>query len=120
MRVVRGYLFGAAIVVAAVLALLPFRAHVNSTTVGLTLLLVVLFTAVGYGSRPAFVASILAVLSFNFFFLQPYHTFTVSDPQNWIALFAFLLTALIVGSLSAREKRRAEEAEGRKRDVERL
>jgi two-component system sensor histidine kinase KdpD len=97
--------------VAAVLALLPFRAHINSTTVGLTLLLVVLFTAVGYGSRPALVASILAVLLFNFFFLPPYHTFTIADPQNWIALFAFLLTAVIVGSLSAREKRRAEEAE---------
>src|SRR4029453_2367645 len=59
-------------------------------------------------------------LCFNFFFLPPYHTLSISDPQNWIALAVFLITALIAGELSAREKRRAEEAEIRKMEIERL
>ena len=85
------YLFGILSVGAVTLVLLPFRAHVNSATVSLTLLLAVLVTAIGYGSHPAFLASLLAMLVFNFFFLPPYHTFTIADPQNWIALFVFLL-----------------------------
>jgi len=53
----------------------------------------------------------LGVLSYNFFFLPPFHTFTIADPQNWIALTAFFITALAVGQLSARAKERATEAE---------
>jgi K+-sensing histidine kinase KdpD len=96
--------------------LIPLRGHINSTTVGFAFLLVVLFTAIFRGSKPALLASVLGVLAFNFFFLPPFHTFTIADPQNWIALTAFFVTALAVGQLSARAKRRAEEAEaGRKR-----
>lgn len=115
-----GYLVGIGWVFLAVLVLLPFRGHINSTPVALTFLLAVLFTAVGYGSSPALLASVASMVCFNFFFLQPYHTLTISDSQNWVALVVFLLTSLIAGSLSAREKRRAEEAETGKREIERL
>jgi K+-sensing histidine kinase KdpD len=105
---------------AGTVLLLPFRAHINSTTVGLALLLTVLFAAIAFGSKPALLASVLAMLCFNFFFLPPYHTFTIADPQNWIALAAFFITALAVGQLSARAKRRAEEAEAGKTEINRL
>lgn len=85
--------------------LLPFRRHINSTTVALALLLAVLSVAIAFGSKPALLASVLAMLGFNFFFLPPYHTFTIADPQNWIALTAFFVTSLAVGQLSARAKR---------------
>ncbi|MFN0111465.1 MAG: DUF4118 domain-containing protein [Blastocatellia bacterium] len=101
-------------------ALVPFHDRFSSTTVALALLLVVLFSATGWGSRPALVAAILGVLCFNFFFLPPVHTFTIADPQNWIALAAFLITAVTAGQLSARAKRRAEEAEAGRREIERL
>ncbi len=94
--------------------------HVNATTVALALLLVVLGTALGWGSRPAVLASVLGMLCFNYFFLPPIGTLTIADPQNWTALAAFLVTAITVGQLSARAKRRAVEAETRKRDVEHL
>ena len=100
--------------------MLPFRAHVNATTVAVSLLLAVLFVAIAFGSKPALVASVLAMLGFNFFFLPPYHTFTIADPQNWIALTAFFITALTVGQLSARSKQRAEEAEAGKAENRRL
>jgi K+-sensing histidine kinase KdpD len=102
------------------IALLPLRGHINSTTIGFTFLLVVLFVAIFRGSKPALLASVLGMLCFNFFFLPPYHTFTIADPQNWVALAAFFITALAVGQLSARAKRRAEEAEGGRVEIRRL
>jgi K+-sensing histidine kinase KdpD len=100
--------------------LLPFRAHINSTTVALALLLTVLFVAIAFGSKPALLASVVAMLAFNFFFLPPFHTFTIADPQNWVALSAFFITALAVGQLSARARQRAEEAEARRIESRRL
>ena len=106
---------------AAVTALLvPFRYGINSTTTALAYLLAVLFIALFWGSGPALVASVVGVLCFNFFFLPPLYTFDVAHSENWIALFAFFTTALAVGQLSARAKRRAEEAERNEREIERL
>ncbi len=102
------------------LLLLPLRDTVNATTIGFAFLLFVLFVAIFWGSKPAFLASILGMLCFNFFFLPPFHTFTIADPQNWVALTAFFITALAVGQLSARAKRRAEEAEAGKIEIRRL
>jgi len=112
---------GALLAVAAGTALLaPFRGRINSTTVSLALLLVVLFVAMFWGSKPALLASLLGMLCFNFFFLPPFHTFTIADPQNWVALTAFFITALAVGQLSARAKQRAEEAETGRVEIRRL
>ncbi len=96
-------------VVTAIFA--PFHATLNDTTVALAYLLVVLFVATAWGSWPALVASVLGVLCFNFFFLPPVYTLTIADPQNWVALAAFLVTAVTAGQLSELAKRRAAEAE---------
>lgn len=94
--------------------------RINSTTVAFGLLLVVLFVATGWGSRPAVLASILGVVCFNLFYLPPVGNLTIEDPDNWIALFAFLVTAVTAGQLSAHAKRRAEEADAGRREIERL
>jgi len=101
-------------------ALKLFGGHINSTTVALALLLFVLFVATAWGSRPAVVASLLGVVCFNFFYLPPVGTLVINDPDNWIALVAFLVTAFTAGQLSARAKRRAEEADAGRREIERL
>ena len=93
---------------------------INPTTVSLAFLLVILLVATAWGSGPAIVASLLGVICFNFFFLPPFGTLTINDPRNWIAFVAFMITAIVVGQLSARVKHRAEEAEAAKREVERL
>ena len=98
----------------------PFQEQVNSTTVALTFLLLVLVVALFWGSRPALLASVLGMFCFNFFFLPPLYTLTIAHAENWIALVVFFTTALAVGQLSARAKQRAEEAESRKREVESL
>lgn len=103
------------------LLLAPFMpGRVNPTTAALALLLLVLLTATRWGIRPAVIASVVGVFYFNYFFLPPLGTLTIADPDNWVALFAFLVTALVVGQLSARAKQRAEEAEAGRREIERL
>jgi len=94
--------------------------RINPTTAALAFLLVILFVATAWGSRPAVLASLFGVVCFNFFFLPPFGTFAIRDPDNWIAFVAFMITALTTGQLSSRAKRRAEEAEEAKREIERL
>ena len=113
-----GYLAALSGITLITLILAPFREHINVTTVALTLLLVVLLIATIFGSRAALPASLFGVFCFNFFFLPPLYTLTIADPQNWIALFAFLAVALTVGQLSANVKKRAEEAERLYRELQ--
>ncbi len=93
---------------------------VNATTAGFAYLLFVLIVASVWGFIEAAVASVAATLTFNFFFLPPVGTFTIADPQNWVALFSFLATALVASQLSGTVKRQAKEAIERQKDVERL
>lgn len=108
--------------VSAGIGLLTLAAHnrLNPTSIGLGYLLYVLFIASTWGFTEALLASILATLSFNFFFLPPVGTFTIADPQNWVALFSFLVASLIASRLSARANERTEEALARQQDLERL
>ncbi|MGH9766607.1 MAG: sensor histidine kinase [Blastocatellia bacterium] len=117
---VSGYTFAVSGIAGVTALLAPFHDRLSSTTVALALLLIVLFAATGWGSRPALLAALLGVVGFNLFFLPPVHTFSIADPQNWVALAAFLITALVAGELSARAKRRAVEAEAGRREIERL
>jgi two-component system sensor histidine kinase KdpD len=114
------YIIGLAAVAAVTSALAPLEPSLNVTTVALALLLTILFIATAFGSRPAFVAAVMAALGFNFFFLPPLHTFTITATQNWIALAAFLITALTAGQLSSYARRRADESERRRLEIERL
>jgi two-component system sensor histidine kinase KdpD len=108
----------AALAIATViLRLLP---DVSDTTVALALLLVVLGTATTARLEVAIVTSVAAVLIFNFFFLPPVGTLTIANPQNWIALFAFLIVAMIASQLSAAAKAREREALARGSEVTRL
>lgn len=98
----------------------PFQVQLSSTTVALALLLVILFIATFSGRNPALLASGVAMLCFNYFFLPPVRTWTISEPQNLIAWAAFLITAITAGELSAYARRRAEETERGKQEIERL
>jgi two-component system sensor histidine kinase KdpD len=111
-----------ALVIAAigVITAVDFKLHVNHTTVALMFLVTVLLTSAYWGLRYAVVMAVGATAAFNFFFLPPIGTFTIADPQNWVALFAFLVTALVASNLAERARREAEGAKQRRREVERL
>lgn len=93
---------------------------VNATTAGFLYLVAILLIATKGGLVESTIASVAAMLCFNLFFLPPIGTLTIADPQNWIALFAFLATSLTASQLSVHAKRRALEAEDRRGEVERL
>ena len=97
-----------------------FRLHVNQTTVALMFLVMVLLTSAYWGLRYALVFAVGASAAFNFFFLPPVGTFTISDPHNWIALFAFLVTAVTASELSERARRGMRSAVERRQELERL
>ena len=93
---------------------------VNASTAGFAFLLAILFTATQWGLVEATVGSVTAVLCYNFFFLPPVGTFTITDPQNWVALFALLATSITASRLSAHARAQALEAHERRQEIEQL
>ena len=116
--------FGYVMALASVAAVTAFYkwivSDVNHTTVALSYLLVVLLIASFHRLHSAILASVFALLCINFFFLPPIGTLTIEDPQNWIALFAFLITAVIASQLSSIARSRAREAERRREELFKL
>jgi two-component system sensor histidine kinase KdpD len=92
----------------------------NATIVALTFLFIVLITAATSRLRVAVITSIASMLCFNFFFLPPVGTWTIADPQNWVALFVFLAVSLVASRLSHVARARTEEALGRRDELARL
>ncbi|HXH14024.1 MAG TPA: SpoIIE family protein phosphatase [Alphaproteobacteria bacterium] len=112
-----GYL-AAVLGIAVVTALgAPVHGQLDDTIMALVLLVVVLVVATLWGRGPGMVTAVLGTLSYNCFRLPTMHalysidSFTMAQPQTWIALAAFFITASTVGHLSITAKRRAAEAE---------
>src|ERR1700738_2219846 len=94
--------------------------HVNQTTVALSLLLAILAVSAVWGMAVSVAMSLVAVAAFNYFFLPAVGTLTIADPQNWVALMAFLVTSIMGSQLSSRIRAEADEAHQRRHEVERL
>jgi len=122
-RFLAGRIFGlgsSIVVVAAIAFLYRHILLVNQTTVALTLLLAILAVSAVWGTAVSIFMSVLAMLVFNYEFLPPVGTFTIADPQNWVALGAFLFTSIMGSQLAARIRKEADEAHHRRREIERL
>src|SRR5262249_50943646 len=88
--------------------------------VDLVFITAVVGIAVRYGLWPSLVASVVASLCYNFFFLPPLYTFTIADPTNVGAFFFFILVAIVVSNLAARVRTLAVGAMARARTTEAL
>src|SRR5438067_380786 len=118
-----GRTFGFALSIAIVAGIAFLYRHVllvNQTTVALTLLLAILAVSAVWGMVVSVFMSLAAMLVFNYEFLPPVGNLTISDPQNWVALAAFLVTSIMGSQLSARIRREADEAHSRRREIEQL
>src|ERR1700684_804323 len=82
--------------------------HVNPTTVALTLVLYILLLAARWSLRYAVAVSVVASACYNFYFLPPIGTFTIADPQNWLALLSFLVTAPVASNPAERARTEGE------------
>jgi two-component system sensor histidine kinase KdpD len=107
------------LIVAAVLAA-DWELRVNATTAALSLLLAILGISAQFGLAEAIVSSVAAMVGFDVLFVPPIGKLTIQDPQNWVALSAFLVTAITASQLSAHARGRAAEAEARQVEIERL
>jgi two-component system sensor histidine kinase KdpD len=106
-----------------VVALLGFSSyvlHFNSAPVGFLFLLVVVSEAILCGFWQATVVSILACACLDYFFYPPYLTLNIGDPQDWVALGAFEISALVVSRVSSREQRSSHEAALQRTAMEQL
>jgi len=92
----------------------------NAVTAGFAYLMVVLGIAARGRLAAAIVTSLAAALSFNYFFFHPVRTFSIADPQNWVAVLAFCVTALVASHLSSRARQEAAEARQHQYETERL
>jgi two-component system sensor histidine kinase KdpD len=96
------------------------KPHFGIENVDLVFLTAVVSVAVRYGLWPSIVASVAASLAYNFFFLPPIYTFTITDPTNVAAFFFFMLIAILVSNVAARVRTQADTAIGRIRTTEQL
>lgn len=122
-RFLAGRTFGFAlslVVVAGIAFLYRQVILVNQTTVALTFLLAILAVSAVWGMAVSVFMSIVAMLVFNYEFLPPIGTLTIADPQNWVALGAFLVTSIMGSQLSARIRKEADAAHHRSREIEKL
>ena len=94
--------------------------HVNQTTVALTLVLFILLIAARLGLRYAVIVSVVATACYNYYFLPPLYTFVINDPENWLALFAFLGTSVVGSRLSQKARDEADRSLKKQRELELL
>jgi len=101
------------VLVVVTLAIALLKSFVPVLSLGVLYVFAVLPIAVAFGLIYAGLVSVASMLAFNWFFLPPVHTFTLSDSRNWFALAVYLVTAVVVSGLATRARRRAVEAEQR-------
>jgi two-component system sensor histidine kinase KdpD len=106
--------------VIALLTFAGYELHFNPAPVGFLFLLVVVCEAILCGFWQASVVSVLACLSLDYFFYPPLFHFTVNDPQDWVALGSFEISALLVSRLSSREQITSREAQLQRTSMEQL
>ncbi|MFI5273560.1 MAG: ATP-binding protein [Ktedonobacterales bacterium] len=105
-----GYLAAVAGVALATGLIALVQVFVHFSNISLLYLIVVLALAATVGRGPAILASILAFLAYDYFFIPPLYQFTIDDPSEWISLSALLATSLVLGQLTAAVQARARDA----------
>jgi two-component system sensor histidine kinase KdpD len=114
------YAVTTAIVAAALGIGFVLQQYLNVVNIALVFLTAILISAVTYGLLPSLYACVISVLAYNFFFLPPLYTFTIADPENVVALFFFLIVAVIASNLAARTRNQVVTARDRARTTEEL
>jgi two-component system sensor histidine kinase KdpD len=110
----------AATAAAALTTFLLTWLRANSTTAGMVFLVLVVWSAAQAGRWLPFYLAALCALSFDYFFLPPYHTLWLEGPQAWVEMLAFVASCVVVSRVAERARRQTRQAEQRREDVERL
>ncbi|MEM5773458.1 MAG: DUF4118 domain-containing protein [Anaerolineaceae bacterium] len=100
--------------------LFPIRSRLNPTTLALIFLIPVLICTTRWGFGPGISSATLTFLVYNFFFLNPYYTFTVYHSEDIISLGIFLIIAVLISQLVGRSKNSLDLAIAREQELSRL
>lgn len=114
------YLKALGIVMVGLAAAELIQPYFGIENVDLVLLTSVVAVAVRYGLWPSLLATVAASLCYNFFFIPPIYTFTITDPTNVAAFILFMVVAMLVSNVAARVRTQADAAIGRIRMTEQL
>jgi two-component system sensor histidine kinase KdpD len=117
-KILRGSAAGLAAV--AAVTFVGYRLHLNLSATGSLYFLIVVMVAMVWGFWEATIASLVAFNCLNFFFIPPVFTFVVVDPQNWVALATFEISAITVSRLSARVQGQARAEAHQRSQVQKL
>jgi two-component system sensor histidine kinase KdpD len=109
---------GALMATLTTVALLWVRA--DSTAAGMVFLVLVVWSSTQAGRSLAVYVAVLCALSFDYFFLPPYHTLRLAGAQSWVAMISFVASCLVVNRVAEVARRQTRQAEQRREDVERL
>ena len=104
----REYVIAVAMVAASAAGMMWMRSHLGILNVGLIFLMVTFVLALIAGAGPAVLAAVLSFLAFNYFFIPPYHTFSVAQGENALLLAVYLGIAVVTSQLVARVRARTE------------
>jgi len=126
MAVFRTWLIRAARVALAIgvvsgIAAAEFHFHgLRNSTVTYSLLLAILYFAVRWDRLETIAASVVAALAFLYYFQPPVRALKADDPQSYLTVLGFLVTAIVVSQTALTARKRAAEALQRKQETERL
>ncbi|HEX5068055.1 MAG TPA: DUF4118 domain-containing protein [Myxococcota bacterium] len=110
-----GLLFAVGAVAVAGLAAAALMTVLPLPDPGMLFLVAVLLTAVVAGLVPSIFASVLSVLVYDYFFVEPLYTFTIARTQHAVEIVVFLLVAILTSQLTARAREQADAARRRER-----
>jgi two-component system sensor histidine kinase KdpD len=113
-----GVLVAALAVAATTAVIYPLRKHVPAVSAGPLYLLAVLLVSSYWGLWLGILTSVASAAAFNFFHLPPTGRFSISDPQNWVALLVYFAAAVVVSTLADAARARAIEADRRRREAD--
>ena len=119
-NVVKGFAWAAAGTFAATGAFWLFRSSLDKGQASLLYLPVVIACALRFGFAPALAGAVLSFLCWDFFFLPPFYTLTVSNPRDWLSLVIFLIAAMTTARLASEARRQTEAAQTRERETRTL
>ncbi|MGB7684952.1 MAG: ATP-binding protein [Solirubrobacterales bacterium] len=114
-----GVLATFAVIAAGTLLVYPLKSVAPVVSLGIVYLPAILLISIVWGLRLGLLASVAAAAAFNFFHIPPLHRFTIAEEENWVALTAFVIAALVSSTVAGLARARAVEAERRREEAAR-
>jgi K+-sensing histidine kinase KdpD len=108
-----------AAVAVGTLLVYPLKSAAPVVSLGILYLPAILLISIVWGLRLGLLASVASALAFNFFQIPPLHHFTIAEEGNWVALAAFVISAIVSSTVAGLARARAVEAERRREEADR-